>query len=356
MVFCLHANLLGSGEHMVITEDGLRGAWSADIPDDALVFTGEHKDSMCLDTVIRLSAGEAAFEVPQPYRRAARIAFGDAVCPMWRAIMPKRAFECAVRHLVQQVVGAYSRDAMRYYVTTWELVGRFLQGLQPFTFEGDGAQRTVTYDRLRTRTGRMVVAAGPPIMTMPRDQRRTMRSLSGRRLKYVDFRALEPTIIANQVGARFEGSDLYAWLACNVMHGRDRNAAKQAVVQALYGGAHGRTVEAQRIAQWFCVPDLAKRIRASARGEVVINAYGRSIASESFGDDGCVINDYTQSTAVDAAILGFDAVCSEHEAVPIAIIHDAVIVDDVLGKLADGHVGSVVVNGVGLLYYKVTEL
>lgn len=355
-MFCLHSSVLGSHEHMVISEDGQRGAWSCDIPDGSLIFTGERKPERCLDTVIRLSAGEAMFDIPQAYHRAAQSAFGHNVQPMWRMFMPRRAFEGAVRHLISQVVGAYSQDAARYYVTTWELAGRFLDNLQPFKLDGDQQVHRVTYDRLRTRTGRMVIASGPSVITMPRDVRSTMRSVTGGRLKYVDFRALEPTIVANAVSARFEGSDLYAWLAANVMHGRDRAAAKQVVVQALYGGAHGRSLEAQRIASWFCVRELAQHIRASARGEIVINAYGRCVASESFHDDGCVINDYTQSTAVDAAVLGFSAICEEHGALPIAIIHDAVIVDDVHGRFTDGYVGNVMVNGVGLLYYKVTEL
>lgn len=355
-VFCFHADVIGSDQHLIVAEDGKNGRWSDDVPEDMLTFTGAYKREACLDTVVRLSAGSATFDVPQCFITAASTAFGTTIRPRWRYMLPHSVFESAVRHLISGVVDSYSRDAARYYVTSWALVSRFLDGLRPFTIEGEPGEHSVTYDRLRTRTGRMVIASGQPIITMPREQRRRLRSTSGAHLKYVDFRALEPTIAANIVGARFEGSDLYAWLASNVLHDRDRTSTKLAVVQALYGGAHGRTAEAQRIASWFCVRDLAQRIRSGAREHIVTNVYGRSVASETFDDDGCVINDYVQSTAVDAAVLGFDALCREHGALPVAVIHDAVIVDDALGKLADGYVGSVVVNGAGLLYYKVTDL
>lgn len=355
-VFCLHGNAIGSEQHLIITENGESGRWEADVPNDMLVFTGAYKRLRCLDTVIRLSAGSASFEVPERFIAAASTIFRSDVKPLWRYVLPRNVFQNAVRHLISGVVDSYSQVAARYYTTTWAQVGQFLDGLQPFTLVGDPAEHRVTYDRLRTRTGRMVIASGPPIVTMPREQRSRLRSATGMRLKYVDFRALEPTIAANIVGARFEGSDLYAWLAQRVLNGRDRMAAKLAVVQALYGGAHGRTAEAQRIASWFCVHELAQRIRRDANGSIVTNVYGRSVASETFDDDGCVINDYVQSTAVDAAVLGFEAICREHGASPVAIIHDAVIVDDVCGKLVDGYIGNVMVNGVGLLYYKVTNV
>lgn len=356
-VFCFHANVLGSDQHLIVADDGKQGCWSDDVPDQVLVFTGEYKRDLCLDTVIRLSAGTASFVVPDRYVRAATTILGTTVGrPLWRNIMPRSVFESAARHLVSGVVDSYSQDAARYYASTWALVSRFLDGLQQFTIDGVPGVHAVTYDRLRTRTGRMVVASGPPIMTMPRDTRHSMRSVTGGRLKYVDFRALEPTIVANVVGAQFSGSDLYAWLSNNVLHGRDRNATKLATVQALYGGAYGRSAEAQRIASWFCVHDLAQRIRATARGHIIINVYGRSILSETFDDDGCIINDYVQSSAVDAAMVGFDTICSDHGVTPVAVIHDAVIVDDASNSLPDGFIGSTTVNGVGILYYKVTDL
>lgn len=354
-MFCIHASALGAKKHLVFDDTGADGTWVSDTPASVPVYTGKFKTSDCFDTMLRLAASDAQLSFPDEYKIVSRQVFGDTD-PMWSMLLPTRVFKSCVVSFVAQAVEAKADVIRPYYDGTWRHVSDFLETLVPCS-AGDGELRRISYSRLSTRTGRMIVTSGAPVLTMRSDLRSTLRTDVDSPLFYVDFRALEPTIIANTVGAKFSGSDLYEWLASNVLTVSDRAAAKRAVVIALYNTPSARTRDAKALAEWFRLDDLATTIRAmSIDQRRVTNAYGRLIMSDDFDDDGCVINDFAQSTAVDAAVLGFDMICRSRDVRPLAIIHDAVIVQDQRGVLSDGEIGHVDVDTVGRLYYKVSRI
>lgn len=354
MTACVHRDVIGADMCVVFDDSAVR--WERDPPAGALVYTGSHKESMCLDTVIKLAASGAAVTIPPAYAVMAAQAFPNIERVMWSHVLPKSVLKRCLMDFVARVRDDSVESLRPYYEGTWERVGSFLKTLQP-AYIDDECAGVVTYDRLSTRTGRMIVASGLKVLTMSRDVRAKIRGASGAPVMYVDFRALEPTLVANAVGLRFEGSDLYAWLAEHVIRASSRDVAKRAVVCALYGSKESRTSDAAKIANVFQLDALAADIRrASLRGERVTSLYGRVVRSEQYGDDGCVINDRFQSTAVDAACEGFAAICGDSGALPLAVVHDAVIVEDTKAALSDGQIGTVELPTVGKLYFKVTRL
>lgn len=354
-MFCIDAAALGAPAHLLFDDSGDVGEWVTERPAGVPTFSGTLKRKSCLDTMLKLASSRASLSFPSEYDKVAAV-FCKTAYPMWSMMLPKSVFRDCVRAFAKSVAEARVSDVAEYYETTWERVGDFLSSFGQLAAPGLPAAQ-VMYNRLATRTGRLTVASGAQVLTMPRDSRKDLRCSEPGELFYVDFRALEPTIIANVVGAAFEGSDLYSWLSDRVMRSRDRDAAKRAVVAALYGSQSCRSTDAQRIASWFKLDELASRIRAlSPDGVRVVNLYGRMIMSDDFTNDGCVINDYAQSSAVDAAALGFAQMCAQTGVKPLAMIHDAVIVRDELGTLQEGFVGKIDVERAGALYYKISRL
>lgn len=354
-MFYIHSSVIGAHKHLLFDEQMRSGSWSEELDSHAPVYTKSFKESMCFDTMLKLAASDASLSFSQEYMNLAIAAF-DTRQPMWSMMLPNHVFKSAVMNFVDAVIEAKVDIIRRYYEGTWAHVSCFLNKLRPISVSGVTLGR-VTYDRVATRTGRMVVSSGPQVLTMKKDKRNLIRGETRSPVYYVDFRALEPTIVANVVGARFSGTDLYTWLSENVLRAQSRDAAKKAVVSALYGDQMHRTSDAKLIAQWFDLKNLANKIRSESPDRCrIINIYGRLIASKDIENDGCVINDYIQSSAVDSAVLGFDAVCSSLRLSPLAVIHDAVIVEDPHNTLSDGFVSSVIVDRVGTLYYKAIRL
>lgn len=354
-VFYIHSSVLGSHKHLLFNEQTRSGSWTEKLDLSVPAYTKSFKESSCFDSILKLSASDASLEFPTEYLNLALNAFSTR-SPMWAMMLPNHVFKSAVMNFVNAAIEAKTSLVQEYYNSTWAHVGSFLNKLRPIRVSGVDLGR-VTYDRLSTRTGRMIVSSGPQILTMTKDKRKQITGETESPIYYVDFRALEPTIVANIVDARFSGSDLYVWLAENVLRVQTRDAAKKAVVSALYGDQTHRTSDAKLIAQWFDLKNLAVKIRVMSPDQKrVMNIYGRLIASKDMTNDGYVINDYIQSSAVDSAILGFDAICSSLRLAPLAIVHDAMIVEDCHNNLSDGFVSSVVVDRVGTLYYKATRL
>jgi hypothetical protein len=355
-VFCIHSSVIGANKHLLFDEQTRSGTWIENFDPSMILYTKSYKEISCLDTLLKLAARpDASLDFPAEYVNLARVVFNSCQ-PMWSMMLPNHVFKSAVMTFVNKVIEANVEAVMQYYKSTWAHVGHFLSQLQPITLDGSFLG-TVKYDRISTRTGRMTVAAGPQVLTMSKEKRRLITGSSKAPIYYVDFRALEPTIIANAVGLSFSGDDLYAWLAENVLHNQTRDSAKKAVVSALYGDQTHRTSDAKLIAQKFDLKNFAQHIRSKMCDITrVTNVYGRLISTKDVENDGCVINDYTQSSAVDAAILGFDLICSSLHLTPLCVIHDAVIVEDVDNNLSDGFISNVIVDRVGKLYYKAIRL
>lgn len=347
--------MIGAHKHLLFDDQTKSGSWTEDADLQVPIYTKSFKNKACFDTLLKLAASQATLEFPAEYANLARFAF-NSQAPMWSMLLPKHVFRSTVMNFVNAAIEANTETVMQYYSDVWERVGHFLNGLKPIKISGADAG-TVVYDRLSTRTGRMIVVSGPKILTMSKEDRKFISGESNAPIYYVDFRALEPTIVANVMGSKFSGSDLYAWLAENVMSVASRDAAKKAVVSSLYGDQMNRSADARSIAEWFDLKNLACHIRAASPDKArIINIYGRMISTKDIENDGYIINDYIQSSAVDAAVLGFEQICSSLRLSPLGVIHDAIIVEDCYNALEEGFVSSTVVDRVGKLYYKATRL
>lgn len=226
-----------------------------------------------------------------------------------------------------------------------------VEALESFTPESDGLTRSIVYDPLRGRTGRLVVASGPQVLTLKREHRDVLRSRwDGGRVMMLDYVSLEARIAAYEAGLD-PADDVYTDLAARVLGGTSRSTAKLAVIATLYG-AGPKLLEDQvepgsarwlvdRIREQFRVRHVARRLEIErAAAGFIRSRFGRRVPCCDHREH-IVYNSYVQSTGVDAALTGFAAVVREMRqrhmrSAPIFLLHDAMIVDfhpDELGEV-----------------------
>lgn len=292
----------------------------------------------------------------------------------WQHVLPQSEFRLFFQNLVQETTDRFSELPFDYYETAWTAGSRVLASLRPakvdlrlleeciadsgqngpalesFRPKRSGFAHPVTYDRFSTRTGRLTVSEGPNILVLKKTCRSVIvSSFAGGSVVSLDFRALEPRIVLAEAGRHSDADDLYDDVARNVLGGEaQRDTVKVAVLAELYGisrsslrtrlGVSDRQLDAfvATIRHHFGIEHLKAKLKTQmdSTGHV-INRFGRPIP---VGQDNLLINSYTQSSGVDVAMLGFDAVLRRlgGEGIrPLFVLHDALILDVRPDRLAD---------------------
>ena len=187
----------------------------------------------------------------------------------------------------------------------------------------DGMVSAPEYVRTKTKTGRLTVASGPPVLTMHADLRKGLVDAI-----QVDFRSMEPNLLL-AYQAREVYLDLYSALAEEVFDGRlSRTKVKLSVIASLYNSER-RNKQAEMIADFFRIDETIEELESQVHDGIIVNMYGRPIV---VGDaaKNHLLSLWLQSSAVDAALTGFcNLVMSNKLIKPYWIIHDALIINKV---------------------------
>ena len=180
-----------------------------------------------------------------------------------------------------------------------------------------------SYIRTKTKTGRLTVVSGPPVLTMHADLRVGLKDAI-----QVDFRSMEPNLLLAYLG-RSTYDDLYSALAQEVFGGKlSRTKVKLSVIASLYNSER-RNQHAKKIAEFFNVDEVINNLESLRKDNVIKNMYGRPINVEN-AEKNHLLSLWLQSSAVDAALTGFCNLLSAHkDAIPYWIIHDALIINNV---------------------------
>ena len=215
--------------------------------------------------------------------------------------------------------------------------------IQTFKTAGRTCKKVV-YNQTSTVTGRLTVRAGPQILTLPSRCRKMIKSsFSSGKILEIDYASIEPRIAMTIVGNRCDG-DIYEYISKELFNERlDRKGAKLATLCALYGASPKKL--SSMIGSGNSSKNIISKIRAffgydkivkdllcqyTAKGYIT-NYFGRPIYLES-ATKHIMFNNFIQSTAVDAAMLGFkkvlDSISTNNlNARPLFLIHDAMIID-----------------------------
>lgn len=370
--FCVSKNLIGANSDIVY-DDGKLSFVDAP-PEDCWFVDGTLKSgALCMDTLFKLEHVKLSFNPAKKFVKTMSLVAPDLVDIPWAKVMPEEAYRGFIKNLIKSIIEALVTVSTNYYVGTWVPSGAILDKLVPAkidrrrwhelmhseenatnrsvleSFEPDssGYARLVSYDRMKTRTGRLSVKSGPQILTLKKSYRNILTSRYGENgvIAYIDFAALEVRIILHESGRWFDEADIYAKLAKDIFNGTvDRSVVKGAVISELYGVSHQRLSKILNLGErdvkrfievvrtYFDVETLLARIRNQfAKHGHVKNRYGRKVVVDNPVDH-MLMNSYVQSTGVDVSLLGFSNLAKLLEkknivAEPIFVLHDAMFLD-----------------------------
>jgi len=293
----------------------------------------------------------------------------DPVSVPWHLALGREEFSRRMRDISQTVQGVSRDHQLMKYVQTYRQCRKFLRGLsrhpvdpgtvrqliadcesglsviktlKSFMPEEDGLAPRVVYSQTSTATGRLIVERGPSILTLPKDHKRLISPRPGSIICEVDYVSLEPRLVL-LLGGREAPDDIYEHMGRTLFGGEiTRKSAKLATLSALYGSSEGLVASftgsatsartaVKRVADYFGVEDLSRKLRYEISQGPLRNFYGRPLLEVTGSDrDAKLINHYIQSSAVDTALLGFAQLSGRVKdlgASPIYVIHDSVIFD-----------------------------
>lgn len=207
--------------------------------------------------------------------------------------------------------------------------------LKSFTPNKEGFSDRVVYDRLKTITGRLVVKSGPQILLLPKDSRKVLISRYGDlgSIVSIDFVSLEPRFAKLAVSG-VAPKDIYSEINSVNNFDFSRKQIKLAVLATLYGAGVNKVEEIlgnsaflvhKKICEYFGFNEIVSMAGDFPSGSIK-NYFGRRIKLKKSVKN-IAINNFIQSSCVDVALKGFSSLELPHKAIPIAVIHDAIVLD-----------------------------
>ena len=369
MTICIHRKLIGSDLHLI--SEGNRFRWSRDIPENAWVCGFSDNQLLSVDVLAKATEREIQIHPSESHVIMWNLLRENGATDIpWHHALGSNRFQAHLEQLLYQIQRLLADYHDSYYTNEFVTIRQFLQGLgrckidstsvsrilsdtsqrsgslSSFLPEGDGLLSRPTYSQVASCSGRLTVTKGPSILTLRKDRRALLRSSkSDGTIVQVDFISLEPRV-ALSVADLDSPTDIYENVRENVLGGRvSRKVAKIATISSLYGMSARKlsemvgldsTSEARaalrKIRNYFEIEKLEKELNQSATSDGAIEShYGRVMNIDDTSRH-VLVNRFIQSTATDAALLGFrNLVKSIREkkinADPIFVIHDALVLD-----------------------------
>lgn len=382
--FLIDKNVTGAPQHLLCNADGL--TWVTESPNDVLRWYHDCDVNVddSLNVAMNLSGHSAKWKFEQKYVESLCAVMPgyrskrDIKIP-WHHIAPTRFSAVAIKRLVDDIrrviddtdVGYYrnvfckqsvlfsslkpariDKKRLEIHISTERLEGvraSFLEGFRPPA--DTDMLPIVRYNRIQsgdsgTKTGRLTVSDGPSYPTLNREYRDIICSRwKGGSIWYLDYSSLEPRTFQAHRGKDID-KNFYQDLASTLLGDSGRvQDAKAMFIRRFYGASHetmsvdgnSSLEQARRFARHvdedFGIREMTLQLQAefTATGRVR-NRFGRALMFESDVKPHVLMNNWVQSTATDIALLGFAAICrgimrANVNIEPLAIIHDALIID-----------------------------
>jgi hypothetical protein len=237
-----------------------------------------------------------------------------------------------LKYIIPKIFDAYEKIKDKKYVKTYKDTQDFLHSLQKpnvdvlrfnslkamnKTYDNmklqNGKLNKVVYNRAATKTGRLTVKSGPPVLTLKAEHRNIIKG------RQIDFSSMEPRLLLALLGKSVEG-DLYDWAAKELNLTGDRSYIKVSIISSMYGS---KTVP--EIARLFALDEWINQLESQITDGYIESFWGRPIKVDNIRGKH-LLSLWLQSTASDAALLGFKNLFLDRSDIkPHWVIHDAVI-------------------------------
>ena len=361
MRFAITRNVLRCDRHLIRTDEGY--SWIDDIPTGTMTYDTDFLPRDCVRTSLHL-VGKSLEEREsmERYTKALGSIPADERPPLC-SFLPKEEYKGFTTRIVKKLeehmqVPSYYEQHYSKHTQVFDALQRALVHLNKisqhsaesdanrpvlasFFPDVDNRCRPVKYDRVSGRTGRLKVASGPSILTLKKEYRDILRSrFDNGKIISVDYKSLEARAFLYLSGGTESEDDIYAAVATKLFNGEyPRHIVKACVISLLYGMGDtslaiklnldkGKVRKLSRaVRKHFGYDELKTRLESQLKGDVISNHYGRVI---SVPDERLLLNTYVQSSAVDIVLHGFLNIIKavpEKQAVPLFVLHDALIMD-----------------------------
>lgn len=370
MSLLVHKNSTGLPYHALLEEDRIK--WVNDIGDCELLF-GVDNSINSVEPLFKLFNVEVKDLVPEAVKRSFLECGYSGQVP-WSYVIPKRQFTTLLKGFLESIQkSAKSITSSRYsdfFIETNELFSL----LKPSKIDNSSAKRFLeqgdnhvlksiikmstdntlpppSYDRVSTKTGRLLTRSGPQVLTLKKEFRSIFVPTNpGNKLYEIDFVSLEPRVALN-IADRKVQADVYTSFAEDSGTNITRDTAKLAVLCALYGAGKYRlesllredgskmtaSTLLRKVKEYFSIDALSRSLAKEAEGGKITNCFGRPVEVDD-NRSSMLVNNFLQSSAVDVALLGFLDFCKEMKSavIPLFVIHDALVFES-----SPEHIGSI---------------
>jgi len=372
MEICIHKSVFGNGKHLI--SDGDNFQWSKDIP-SASVIIGDVDSMYSANAVCELFHIEPSELIGDSIKNSLLELGIDPNTAPAAKVQRSDEFKIRLNEAIKNTRMATDRLQRSGYMDTFFMCQGILRGMTECTADYNrirsvlassgsklnqtllrslspddtGFLKPAVYSNTGTTTGRMTVASGPQLLTAPKEVRSCIKSRHpGGYVIQIDYVSLEPRL--GRMLAGFEPEkDVYTDFGNKTGMELERAQIKKVLLCAIYGAGR-RTLSA------LLPPNInpAKLIKEARKylgfDEVVArkreelkefgfmqNSFGRPVTPSATRDT-VIYNNWLQSSAADAALLGFKAIIEKlHDSgfitAPIFLIHDAMLLDVPRGEL-----------------------
>ena len=368
MLICVSSNVLGTAKNLIYSSGEY--TWDNVVPSDAWVY-GNRAVIKSLDILLEFMNIKPPTVSCNLHIKSLKVLTGENIENIpWHAILPPKQFQETIQSLIaaletclksflgDQYCGNFINqrefllNLSRAFVDSPKLQG-YIQNEENQTIKStlktfkplrDSYSEYCIYNQTSTLTGRLTISNGPQVLTLPKRYRDIISSrYPGGKVMQVDFVSLEPRIARLATGQQSE-DDVYIQLSNSLFNSSlSREQCKIAVLCALYGVSRARLSKMlgkqhnanqviNSIKSFFGVSDILSEIRPALKEDAFFrNYFGRKVSPDR-NDDSALINYYIQSSAVDAAMIGFASLKKKIEknklrCDPIFVIHDAMLID-----------------------------
>ncbi len=368
MKLCIHKSALGTSRHFVF--DGSEFELVGSIPCDAWVYGLQGQHIKSVEPIFEILGEKILFPIDSRYRKPWEISKLSKQVN-WSRALPNTVFKSQLQKLVDQLWIILSSFGGTYYLNEFYVIRKLLFGLsrakidsnklkklqtncksasissslQKFSPNAEGFSSVPVYSQTSTISGRLTVDKGPNILTLKKEYRSIIKSrYENGKIISVDFSSLEPRVLIEHNGTSCK-DDIYSFISESVFNSTlSRDISKKLTLGVLYGLGTTKFSEVitdasieeiqgytNKIRDFFKIKSLERSLSSNMSDGMIENIFGRKVPVK--GDPMyIVVNRFIQSSAADAALLSFSYLCDQIEdrnldALPIFLIHDAVIFD-----------------------------
>ena len=304
--------------------------WCTEIPDTAIV---SDEGVRSLEEIGAVFGESIAPLVPSNYLNSANKL---SVNPPWSLYIGNQKFKMMIQDYVNQYEDLL-KNKEKTTLNVHAKISCFIDSLEPAEYclslvkeehkhisshikpyLKSGLLDKPVYTRNKTKTGRLSVIKGPNVLTMHSSLR------SGIKNGYCcDFVSIEPNVLLVSQG-REPRIDIYEHMR-NELFTKETSRAKIkiATMAALYGSGR-KDKFATKVSDFFGLDAVIDELEEKVYDDKIENLYGRVINLDG-AKDKHLLALWLQSSAADAALLGFYNFSKLVSIVPHWIIHDGLI-------------------------------